>query len=220
MDQELLLIAEEQSYQRIKHSFKTYSQHSLAKIDQKYLYFQSLSHRHQALLNPTYLKQLEYTRASIHQNQLFIDALLSNQPSTIYYHSTLPHSTPTPTTLSTATSATSTTTTPTTTPTTTLSTQSTPSNSFAESGDATMNLLSKVNTTLKQVVRDWSSSGALERSLTYDPILMLIEGHERVLVPGSGLSRLAYELSRKGCTVEGCEISFHMLIASHYILNQ
>lgn len=35
--------------------------------------------------------------------------------------------------------------------------------------------MSKVNTTLKQLVRDWSTTGKLERQQSYDPILKALE---------------------------------------------
>lgn len=55
---------------------------------------------------------------------------------------------------------------------------------------------SKVRSTLRQCVRDWSQEGAEERALCYGPILSELErlhpdadkrGNIRVLVPGSGL---------------------------------
>lgn len=41
----------------------------------------------------------------------------------------------------------------------------------------------------------------------------------RILIPGAGLGRLVFELSREGFDSEGNEISFHQLLASSYILN-
>lgn len=41
----------------------------------------------------------------------------------------------------------------------------------------------------------------------------------RVLVPGSGLSRLAWEIARLGCAVDASECSHPMLLISNYILS-
>ncbi|KAK6511265.1 hypothetical protein TWF481_000185 [Arthrobotrys musiformis] len=41
----------------------------------------------------------------------------------------------------------------------------------------------------------------------------------RVLVPGAGLGRLAFDIARKGYSAEGNEFSYHQLIASNFILN-
>ncbi|KAK6524725.1 hypothetical protein TWF281_011626 [Arthrobotrys megalospora] len=88
--------------------------------------------------------------------------------------------------------------------------------------------LDKTRSTLKQFLRDWSEEGAVERELTYGPILLGVERlfadisphcDVRILVPGAGLGRLAFELARRGYCTEGNEFSFHQLIASNFILN-
>ena len=99
----------------------------------------------------------------------------------------------------------------------------------------------KVRSTLRSLVRDWSSEGAAERSKCYTPCLEALEkyfpqpststegaGDEivrprnevRVLVPGCGLARLAMEVAAKGFRCEGNEFSVYMLLASNFILNQ
>lgn len=42
----------------------------------------------------------------------------------------------------------------------------------------------------------------------------------KILVPGAGLGRLAYELAYRGYYCEGNEFSLFMLIASNFVLNQ
>lgn len=42
----------------------------------------------------------------------------------------------------------------------------------------------------------------------------------KVLVPGAGLGRLAWELANLGYTCQGNEFSFFMLLASNFILNK
>ncbi|KAL2915947.1 hypothetical protein HK105_204370 [Polyrhizophydium stewartii] len=90
--------------------------------------------------------------------------------------------------------------------------------------------MDKVRSTLRQFVRDWSVSGEGERKAAYGPILDAINQafpgvpiHERgaikVLVPGAGLGRLAFEIVRRGYSCQGNEFSMFMLLASNFILN-
>jgi carnosine N-methyltransferase len=65
--------------------------------------------------------------------------------------------------------------------------------------------LSRVRESLKHFVRDWSNEGAGEREKIFRPILRVLEqvpsserAGIRVLVPGSGLGRLAWEISQLG----------------------
>uniref|UniRef100_UPI00358FC6E9 carnosine N-methyltransferase n=1 Tax=Myxine glutinosa TaxID=7769 RepID=UPI00358FC6E9 len=90
--------------------------------------------------------------------------------------------------------------------------------------------MDKLNSTLKQVVRDWTLEGAVEREACYRPIIDEISNHfprdycnpeyVHVLVPGAGLGRLAWELASLGYTCQGNEWSLYMLFVSHYILNR
>ncbi|GAA5874463.1 hypothetical protein JCM16303_005861 [Sporobolomyces ruberrimus] len=88
----------------------------------------------------------------------------------------------------------------------------------------------RLRSTLRQCARDWSETGRSERDSTYTPILEALErtfssldttqrASTRVLVPGAGLGRLAWEIVRKGFTCQANEFSLHMLIASSFILN-
>ena len=91
--------------------------------------------------------------------------------------------------------------------------------------------MEKVQSTIKQFVRDWSKEGEAERDMCYKPILEEIEAvygdlntSQRnginILVPGSGLGRLAYEIASRGYVCQGNEFSLYMLIASNYVLNK
>ncbi|GAC97685.1 hypothetical protein PHSY_005271 [Pseudozyma hubeiensis SY62] len=91
--------------------------------------------------------------------------------------------------------------------------------------------IDKIQSTLKQFVRDWSREGEPERSSVYGPLMDAVanrygkiglenRGHVRVLVPGAGLGRLAFEYAAEGYSCQGNEFSFYMLLASHYILNK
>ncbi|OUM67565.1 hypothetical protein PIROE2DRAFT_4969 [Piromyces sp. E2] len=90
--------------------------------------------------------------------------------------------------------------------------------------------IDKVKSTLKQFVRDWSDEGKLEREQTYTPIKdALLEyfqdipeedrGNINILVPGAGLGRLAYDITKLGFSTQGNEFSFYMLLGSNFILN-
>jgi len=88
--------------------------------------------------------------------------------------------------------------------------------------------MSKVRSTLRQCVRDWSSNGVEERNQCYAPILRELErvypdagtrGTRRVLIPGSGLGRLTWEIAKRGFFSQGNEFSYYMLLCSYYILN-
>eukprot|EP01062_Namystynia_karyoxenos_P074431 TRINITY_DN7131_c0_g1_i1.p1 TRINITY_DN7131_c0_g1~~TRINITY_DN7131_c0_g1_i1.p1 ORF type:complete len:461 (+),score=161.41 TRINITY_DN7131_c0_g1_i1:75-1385(+) len=89
--------------------------------------------------------------------------------------------------------------------------------------------IDKVFSTLKQFVRDWGAEGLQERESAYRPIYEALEQHwpdraarhaVRVLVPGTGLSRLAFEISLRGFFTQGNEFSHHMLVSGHFLLNQ
>ena len=45
-------------------------------------------------------------------------------------------------------------------------------------------------------------------------------GGIHVLVPGSGLGRLAFDIAHEGFSAQGNEFSYYMLLASNFILNK
>jgi carnosine N-methyltransferase len=88
--------------------------------------------------------------------------------------------------------------------------------------------LSRVKSTIKQCVRDWSDEGENERKESYHPILnKLIELYPdydsraelSILVPGSGLSRLVWDIANLNFNCQGNEFSYYMLLCSYLILN-
>ena len=89
--------------------------------------------------------------------------------------------------------------------------------------------MSKVRSTLRQCVRDWSKDGEKERAACYTPVLRELErlhpsrearAAVRVLVPGSGLGRLVWEVAGLGFFAQGNEFSYFMLLVSYLILNE
>ncbi|CAD7972511.1 unnamed protein product [Amoebophrya sp. A25] len=93
--------------------------------------------------------------------------------------------------------------------------------------------MSKTSSTLRQIVRDWSAEGREEREKSYRPLLDALQRYLPlteemksggrppfdVLVPGSGLGRLLFEVVNMGYSGQGNEFSYHMLLVSDYILN-
>lgn len=89
--------------------------------------------------------------------------------------------------------------------------------------------ISKVSSVLKSLARDWSSDGAAEREMAYKPIISQMkrylplakdkESRPVVCIPGAGVGRLAFEVSKLGYAVQGNEFSLFMLLASDFILN-
>ncbi|KAH9077810.1 N2227-domain-containing protein [Lactarius deliciosus] len=88
--------------------------------------------------------------------------------------------------------------------------------------------MDKVRSTLKQLVRDWSEE---KREASYQPMKDALLAHFsdipteerhnfRVLVPGAGLGRLAYDVANLGFSCQGNEFSHYMLLASFFILNR
>ncbi|XP_023658956.1 carnosine N-methyltransferase [Paramormyrops kingsleyae] len=90
--------------------------------------------------------------------------------------------------------------------------------------------MDKLKSTIKQFVRDWSEAGKAERDSCYQPLIdeiLKIFPREkcdvskvRILVPGAGLGRLAWEIARLGYACQGNEWSFFMLFSSHFVLNR
>ncbi|CEL53274.1 UPF0586 protein [Rhizoctonia solani AG-1 IB] len=91
--------------------------------------------------------------------------------------------------------------------------------------------MDKVRSTLKQFVRDWGVEGKVERDSCYGPMLDALceyfhdvpveeRGNFRVLVPGAGLGRLAWDVAARGFTCQGNEFSHYMLLASYFVLNR
>ncbi|PUU77300.1 N2227-like protein [Tuber borchii] len=81
---------------------------------------------------------------------------------------------------------------------------------------------------LQHFVRDWSTDGAYERESTFVQILSTLStifpeadlrARQKILVPGAGLGRLAYEISALGFTTIANEYSFYMSMAHRWVLS-
>ncbi|KAJ3162043.1 hypothetical protein HDU86_005741 [Geranomyces michiganensis] len=88
--------------------------------------------------------------------------------------------------------------------------------------------MDKVKSTLRQFARDWSEEGCTERSTTYEPMIAELEarfahvpladrGRVKVLVPGAGLGRLAFDIismTASGITLHFEQFTIHPWIHS------
>ncbi|CAE6518680.1 unnamed protein product [Rhizoctonia solani] len=87
--------------------------------------------------------------------------------------------------------------------------------------------LSRVVEALKHCVRDWSIDADEERTRVFTPILNVLRQvpvHQRsgtkVLVPGAGLCRLAWEIARMGFDVTANEVSSYMTLPFQMLLDK
>lgn len=73
---------------------------------------------------------------------------------------------------------------------------------------------------LAHLARDWAATGRRARRRVYGPLMRALPGHRplRVLVPGAGACRLAWELARRGHRVEATDVSASMLVAARAII--
>ena len=80
---------------------------------------------------------------------------------------------------------------------------------------------------LAHLARDWSSHGAVARAATHRPVLRHLDSLQRrarsgqplrILVPGSGACRLAWEMARRGHRVEANDASTTMLLAARAMI--
>mmetsp|Transcript_1403 Transcript_1403/g.2848 ORF Transcript_1403/g.2848 Transcript_1403/m.2848 type:complete len:347 (-) Transcript_1403:1664-2704(-) len=102
-----------------------------------------------------------------------------------------------------------------------------------KSKDSLETHMDKVRCILRQLVREWSAEGRAERAEAFAPLCeAIVDAFEsgntsgtlhrrnfRVLVPGAGLGRLAWELASRGFSTQGNEFSYFCLLLSNQILN-
>jgi len=70
--------------------------------------------------------------------------------------------------------------------------------------------------------------GRVERQMCYKPIINALKIHFpefkdrkriKILIPGCGLGRLAWEIANLGFQTQGNEFSYHMLVMSNMLIN-
>ncbi|XP_014214936.1 carnosine N-methyltransferase isoform X2 [Copidosoma floridanum] len=185
---------EKKHFQRIVSAFKYYKPHSLQRVKKTEKYLLSLPAHHQKLLS-NYKDHLNQVKQCIENNDEIIKLIIKDVAH--IFENVSPASSTTDNTLT---------------------------------HRPIMADQEKVQATIKQLVRDWSTEGIEERRTCYQPIIDEIMNQYpvdectpaeiRILVPGAGLGRLAYEIARRGYTCQGNEFSLFMLFASHFVLNK
>lgn len=108
-------------------------------------------------------------------------------------------------------------------------------NNEKEQLDHTRFLSKHVRRGMALLAKDWSADGVEQRAMFYDPLIQAVEqayqeaaralrslsrDKFRVLVPGAGAGRLAWELARRQFMVEGCDSSVLALLVGNYALNE
>ncbi|GJQ10380.1 hypothetical protein GpartN1_g2171.t1 [Galdieria partita] len=192
--------------QRVILAFRRYLNVSLARIDRRRRDFLCLSDELQSWV-PTYLQNLEQSKEAVRKNDKLLRHILSTVENFESFH---------------------------------------PGEHYGgklTDGEQVIRYtlecyesdIEKVRSILLHIMRDWSKEGALERGECYQPLIestrkeferfcRMSSGRVdpatfRVLVPGAGLGRLAWELAREGFQVQGNDFTYYSLFSSNYILN-
>ncbi|KAM7533343.1 hypothetical protein Aperf_G00000122964 [Anoplocephala perfoliata] len=185
--------------------FKCYRNYALSKVRKQNSIYEQLSEGHKALI-PDFLSNLAKIKQCIENNNIFLNYILSNARAEIFEGDNF------------------------------LSDQNETIEkvikndcSLRERFSITSSDLDKINSVLKQFVRDWSSLGEEERKQSYEPVLKEVKelfrfsekksSDIKILVPGAGLGRLAWELANSGFSCQGNEWSLYMLLPAYFILN-
>jgi len=181
-------------FQKVTNAFRSYKKHSIASVHRREEYLNRLPKEHQRLLRKHgYQDSLDDMKEAIEQNNIIITSIM-NDVEGIFENVT--HNIKNET----------------------------------DSRIRPTNVdMDKVQSTLKQIVRDWSSVGSAERSACYGPIISALKSlypdpgerdKVKVLVPGAGLGRLAFDIATEGFECQANEFSLYMLFASNFILNK
>ena len=185
--------ADAQHFQEVVRSFQVYMHHGMAIHNRMVRDYQALGSSHRALLKDSYPSKIKSMQQCIEGNTSFLNGIIADID--LFGKNELE------------------------------------SDGQPELMQPSADNIDKVHSTLRQFVRDWSAEGAQERARSYTPLIEEVErrfpldkGSEvnkyRVLVPGCGLGRLVWEFAHRGYAVQGNEFSYHMLLASNWVLNQ
>ncbi|KAK6178439.1 hypothetical protein SNE40_013229 [Patella caerulea] len=184
---------ERRHFIRVLNSFRGYRNNSYKRVKQAEKYYEALPEHHKAMI-PYFKDHLETVKTCVDHNAEVVNILIKDADVMFENQSKLIE------------------------------------NDTLKNTIPSLQDISKVKTTLRQFVRDWSVVGQEERNACYIPVIQAIEKYFpasecdpskiNILVPGSGLGRLAYDIAQRGYTCQGNEWSLFMLIASNFILNK
>jgi len=184
--------AERIHFQKVVNAFRVYKQHGLNVLNRKEHYLNQLPSNHQKLLRKNgFTESLNDLKGAVENNNEIIQHILKDVD---HMFDNLSHE-------------------------------------KAEKDKRTIPSaadVERVHSCLKQLVRDWSPAGEAERQRSYQRILDKLEqlypvaerDTRKVLVPGAGLGRLAFDIARLGFECQGNEFSLFMLFTSNFVLNK
>jgi len=191
--EDVLEEAEKYHFQKIINSFKVYRDHSYGVISRKEKYLATLPAEHQKLLNKNgYYEVLKDLKVCIEANNEIIKHILKDADN-VFENSTHQNK-----------------------------------GEKDKRTHPTAADVERVHSCFKQLVRDWSQDGVPERKAAYDKIINKIsdlfkdevKSEIKVLVPGAGLGRLAFDIAKVGFECQGNEFSLFMLLTSNFVLNK
>ncbi|GAB6032003.1 hypothetical protein CHUAL_010380 [Chamberlinius hualienensis] len=187
---------EKAHFRRIVNAYKYYKKYSLQRVVKSESYLQSLPDHHRRLL-ANYEKHQQQVKVAIEHNYEMVKLIIKDVEA-LFENVKCEYGNEN-------------------------------SNSVAIEIPSVMDM-DKVQSTLKQFVRDWCAEGQEERNASYQPIIKELKDRfpatkrrletVKVLVPGAGLGRLAYEIAKCGYSCQGNEFSLFMLFASNFVLNK
>ncbi|XP_030647685.1 carnosine N-methyltransferase [Chanos chanos] len=184
---------ERQHFWKVIDAFRYYRIHVQERVNRAERQFRYLPEHHQLLL-PDFLPNLDKIRHCVDQNQEVLQAIVQN---CVHMFENIQYG---------------------------------EDDDLRKVGPSSTFDMDKLKSTIKQFVRDWSEAGKAERDSCYKPLIEEIQRRfpqdqcdvstVKVLVPGAGLGRLAWEITRLGYACQGNEWSFFMLFSSHFVLNR
>jgi len=186
---------EQKHFEKVVRSIRFYEVHSKRLIRQKQLYYERLPPQDRELLKALGDRFPKFLKAVEANSELFRRIL---QPTKLFINSTLSSSD---------------------------GKEEEDTQAFNQVSE---NDMDRVRTILRQLVREWTSAGEGERRQSFGPIVRAVKAAFenvpdasaiKILVPGAGLGRLAWELARLGHSVQGNDFSYYHLLTANYVLN-
>lgn len=190
---------EKDYFERIVNAFRFYDLHYIAKFDKKLRFVESMEQDEKRMLTK-YVNHVQAMKKCVQHNADIMKLILDNLHESLVGADII---NPNQTTL--------------------------PSSLRKEVRPKAIDM-DKTASVFRQIVREWTTEGNTERQQCYGPLIAAVgkyygqgDGIDRsevkILVPGAGLGRLAFELASRGFSAQGNEVSSFMLFPSNFILN-